>query len=167
MSYPTKGDVLVIPAYSSESEQNAIEIQWSQSFRTRTARYYLVHAQNQSKGGVDALIYIQDRFYKDSNSNDYIGKLPGARMEGIKDSWIVSISDRFQYGQKNKNGDGRWVCLHDRDNKPYQHRFMVVTIQGKLSDAAKNLARSFGAGDIADQVMKLGNSFIGDYLHTF
>lgn len=36
------------------------------------------------------------------------------------DSWIVSISDRFQYGQKNKNGDGRWVALHDKDNKPYQ-----------------------------------------------
>lgn len=36
------------------------------------------------------------------------------------DSWIVSINDRFQYGQKNKNGDGRWVALHDKDNKPYQ-----------------------------------------------
>lgn len=44
---------------------------------------------------------------------------------------------------------------------------MVVTIQGRLSEAAKNLAKSFGAGEIADQVMKLGNSFIGDYLHTF
>ncbi|KAF4948041.1 hypothetical protein FGADI_9932 [Fusarium gaditjirri] len=165
MSYPTKGDVLLIPVYTEESEQNAIEISWSQSFRTRTARYYLVKAQNQSKGGVDVLAYVQDRFYKDVNSNDYIGRLPGARQEG--NSWVVSINDRFQYGQKNKNGDGRWVCLHDRDNKPYQHRFMIVTVQGKLSEAAKTLAKSFGAGEIADQVMKLGNSFIGDYLHTF
>ncbi|KAH7246729.1 hypothetical protein BKA59DRAFT_478324 [Fusarium tricinctum] len=165
MSYPTKGDVLSIPAYSGESELNALEITWSQSFRARSARYYLVNAQNQSKGGVDVMIYIQDRFYKDSNSNDYIGKLPGARLEG--NSWIVSISDRFQFGQKNKSGDGRWVCLHERDNKPYQHRFLVVTIQGNLSESAKNLARSFGAGEIADQVARLGNGFMGDYLHTF
>jgi hypothetical protein len=84
MSYPTNGDVLSIPVYSGESEQNALEIQWSQSFRTRTARYYLVKAQNQSKGGIDTLFYIQDRFYKDANSNEYIGKLPGARQEGSK-----------------------------------------------------------------------------------
>lgn len=81
MSFPTKCDKLSIPAYTPEAEQNALEIQWSQSFRTRTARYYLVNARNQSKGGVDVLMYIQDRFYKDSNSNEFIGKLPGARQE--------------------------------------------------------------------------------------
>ncbi|KAF5265424.1 hypothetical protein IWW34DRAFT_694149 [Fusarium oxysporum f. sp. albedinis] len=165
MSFPTKGDLLSVPAYTAEAEQNAVEISWSQSFRTRTARYYIVNAQNQSKGNTNVLMYIQDRYYKDSNSNEYIGKLPGARQEG--NSWIVSITDRFQYGQKNKNGDGRWVALHDKDNKPYQHRFMIVTIQGKLTEAAKNLARSFGAGEIAEQVSKLGGSYIGDYLHTF
>ncbi|EXL41941.1 hypothetical protein FOCG_15304 [Fusarium oxysporum f. sp. radicis-lycopersici 26381] len=165
MSFPTKGDLLSVPAYTAEAEQNAVEISWSQSFRTRTARYYIVNAQNQSKGNTNVLMYIQDRYYKDSNSNEYIGKLPDARQEG--NSWIVSITDRFQYGQKNKNGDGRWVALHDKDNKPYQHRFMIVTIQGKLTEAAKNLARSFGAGEIAEQVSKLGGSYIGDYLHTF
>ncbi|KAF5649698.1 hypothetical protein F52700_595 [Fusarium sp. NRRL 52700] len=165
MSIPTKGDVLSVPAYTAEAEQNAIEISWSQSFRTRTARYYVVKAQNQSKDNVNVLMYIQDRYYKDSNSNDYIGKLPGARQEG--NSWIVSITDRFQYGEKNRNGDGRWVALHDRDNKPYQHRFMIVTIQGQLTEQAKNLARYIGAGDIADQVTKLGGGYIGDYLRTF
>jgi hypothetical protein len=84
MSIPTKGDVISVPAYTPEAEQNAMEIQWSQSFRTRTARYYLVNARNQSKGGVDVLMYIQDRFYKDSNSNEFIGRLPGARQEGSK-----------------------------------------------------------------------------------
>lgn len=43
-------------------------------------------------------------------------------LRSALDSWIVSITDRFQYGQKNKNGDGRWVALHDKDNKPYQVR---------------------------------------------
>ncbi|KAF5631079.1 uncharacterized protein FTJAE_7944 [Fusarium tjaetaba] len=165
MSIPAKGDQLSVPAYTAEAEQNAVEISWSQMFRTRSARYYVVNAQNQSKGNANVLMYIQDRFYKDSKSNEYIGKLPGARQEG--NNWIVSISDCFQYGQKNKNGDGRWVALHDKDNKPYQHRFMIVTIQGKLSEAAKNLAKSFGAGEIAEQVSKIGGGYIGDYLHTF
>ena len=44
---------------------------------------------------------------------------------------------------------------------------MVTTIQGNVAEWAKVLAKSFGAGEIADNVSKLGNSFIGDYLHTF
>ncbi|KAK7425581.1 hypothetical protein QQZ08_007904 [Neonectria magnoliae] len=165
MSSPESGNVLIVPAYSAESEQAVQEIQWSQSFRTRTARYYIVRAKNQSKGNVDVLLYIQDRFYKDENSNDYIGRLPGARKEG--NFFIFNINDRFQYGQKNKNGDGRWIALHDKDNKPFQHRFMITTIQGNAAEWAKILAKSFGAGEIADAVSKLGTSFIGDYLHNF
>ncbi|KAI9147019.1 hypothetical protein HJFPF1_13050 [Paramyrothecium foliicola] len=165
MSIPQKGDVLSIPAYSPESESATQEISWSQSFRTRTARYFIVKAQNQSRGGVDVLLYVQDSYYKNEGSNEVIGKLPGARKEG--NSWIVTISDNFQYGQLNKNGEGRWVCLHDKGNKPYQHRFMVTTIQGQAAEWAKVLAKAFGAGQVADNVSKLGNSFIGDYLHTF
>lgn len=84
MSYPTKGDVLTIPVHSGESEQNLLEIPWTQDFKMRTARYYLVKAQNQSKGGADVLFYIQDNFYRDPNSMDYIGKLPDARQEDSK-----------------------------------------------------------------------------------
>ena len=77
MSIPTKGDVLTIPAYNQEAEQNAVEIQWSQMFRTRTARYYTVQAHNQSKDNAEVLLYVQDSFYKNLNS-----KVPGARQEG-------------------------------------------------------------------------------------
>jgi hypothetical protein len=44
---------------------------------------------------------------------------------------------------------------------------MVTTVQGKAAGWAKDLAKSFGAGEIADTVTKLGNSFVGDYLKTF
>jgi hypothetical protein len=88
MSIPNKGDVLIVPAYSAESERDALEISWSQSFRTRTARYYLVNARNQSQGNTNVLMYIQDRHYKDYNSNEFIGKLPGARQDGSKYSAI-------------------------------------------------------------------------------
>lgn len=78
----TQGDVLTIPAYNQEAESAAVEISWSQSFRTRTARYYIVKAHNQSKENAEVLLYIQDSYYKDPNSNEYVGKLPGARQEG-------------------------------------------------------------------------------------
>ncbi|KEY75164.1 hypothetical protein S7711_01611 [Stachybotrys chartarum IBT 7711] len=165
MSIPEKGNVLIIPVCSGDSEQASVEISWSQSFRTRNARYYIVRAQNQSKENADVLLYIQDYFYQQEGNNSFIGKLPGATKLG--NSWVVSISDHFQYGQKNKTGDSRWVVLHDKGNKPYQHRFMITTIQGAAAEWAKTLAKAFGAGDIADAFARLGNSFIGDYLHTF
>lgn len=46
------------------------------------------------------------------------------------DSWVVSVNDRFQYGQKNKNGDGRWLVLHNKDNKMYQVSSQTNLCQG-------------------------------------
>lgn len=57
------------------------------------------------------------------------------------------------------------LCMTPADFR--KHRFMIVTIQGQLSEQAKNLARSFGAGEIVEQVQKLGGSYMGDYLRTF
>ncbi|CAI4213236.1 unnamed protein product [Parascedosporium putredinis] len=91
-------DVLQVPAYSQDSESAATEISWSQNLRTRTARYYIVQAKNTSQNNEDVPLYVQDRFYKDQDSNDFISKLPGAKREG--DNWVVPIGDRFQYGQR-------------------------------------------------------------------
>lgn len=32
----------------------------------------------------------------------------------------MAIDDKFQYGQKNKNGDARFVVYHDKGRKQYQ-----------------------------------------------
>ena len=48
-----------------------------------------------------------------------------------------------------------------------QHRFMVTTVQGNAAEWAKTLAKSFGAGEIAENVHNLGGGFVGDYLKTF
>ncbi|KAK0717461.1 hypothetical protein B0T26DRAFT_709965 [Lasiosphaeria miniovina] len=164
-SIPEAGNTLSIPTYTAEAEKAVQDLSWSQSFQTKTGRYYIVKAKNVTKAGDDVLLYVQDRFYKDEASADYIGKLPGARKEG--GHFIVTINDRFQYGQKNKEGENRWVALHDKNNKPYQHRFIVLTIQGKAADWAKTLAKTFGASELAETVSRLGSSFVGDYLHTF
>jgi hypothetical protein len=82
MSIPEAGNILSIPVYTVDSEQAALEISWSQNLRTKTAKYYLVKAKNQSQGNADVLLYVQDRFYNDAGSNEFVGKLPGAKTEG-------------------------------------------------------------------------------------
>lgn len=82
MSIPQTGNVILIPVYSQESESASIEIQWQQSLRSKTAKYYSVRAKNQTQDNADVLLFIQDRFYKDESSADFIGKIPGAKKEG-------------------------------------------------------------------------------------
>lgn len=83
MSIPEVNDVLCLEAYKPEESDSAVfEISWSQSLRTRSATYYVVKAKNTTKGNADVLLYIQDRFYKDPSSPDYIGNIPGVQREG-------------------------------------------------------------------------------------
>jgi len=84
MSIPESGNTLAIPAYTSQSEEAAHEIQWSQSLRTKKARYYVVKAKNLSKDNADVLLYVQDSFYKDESNPNFLGRLPGARRDGGK-----------------------------------------------------------------------------------
>ncbi|VBB81971.1 Putative protein of unknown function [Podospora comata] len=165
MSTPEAGNILSIPAYTPDADSALQEITWSQSLRTKKANYYIVKAKNITQNQADVLLYIQDTFYKDESSPTHLSKLPDAKKEG--DNFIVTINDKFQYGQKNAQGENRWLVLHDKDNKLYQHRFIVATVQGHAAEWAKTLANSFGAGELASQVTSIGKSFVGHYLHTF
>lgn len=49
----------------------------------------------------------------------------------------------------------------------HQHRFVVTTIQGNAAKWAGTFATSLGYGAMADAATRLGNSFVGDYLHNF
>ncbi|KAH7007256.1 hypothetical protein EDB80DRAFT_842525 [Ilyonectria destructans] len=160
---PERGDVLMIPVYTEETDPpSAIDIQRAQHLRPKTGRYYVVKAQKQSKGNEDVLLYIQDSFYKDEASEDYIGKLQGVRKEG--DEFRVSIEENFQYSQNREN---RWICLHDKNYRPSQHRFMVPAAQENLAEGPKELASKFGVGDIVEQIHRLRNRLINEYLVTF
>lgn len=44
---------------------------------------------------------------------------------------------------------------------------MVAAAQTNLAEGPKELAIKFGAGDIAEQIHRLGNGFINEYLFTF
>ena len=82
MSIPEAGNTLSIPAYTPKAEDATVELEWSQTFKTREATYYIVCAKNASKGDADVMLFIQDRFYKDESSPDYIGKIPGVTKNG-------------------------------------------------------------------------------------
>ena len=32
----------------------------------------------------------------------------------------ITVDDSFQYGQKDKTGEGRWLVFHDKKNKIFQ-----------------------------------------------
>ncbi|KAF5010431.1 hypothetical protein FDECE_3400 [Fusarium decemcellulare] len=164
MSVPEIHDVIRFEAYNPDSEGGRLEIPWSQSLRTKMATYYIVKAENTSKANASVILYIQDYIYKDEGSADYVGKNHEVKREG--NNWVVPITDRFQYGQKNAQGEKRWLVLHDKNNKPYQVR-EIIGCSGTATEWAKTLANSFGAGELADTMEKLGNSFVGDFLKTF
>jgi hypothetical protein len=81
MSTPQKGDTIAVPVYTQEADSTFNEIKWSQKFQTKTGNYYTVKAQNITQGNANILLFIQDRFYKDENSADFIGKIPGVKKE--------------------------------------------------------------------------------------
>ena len=82
MSVPEAGNTLSIPAYTPKAEDATVELEWSQTFKTREATYYIVCAKNVSKGNADVMLFVQDRFYKDESGSDYIGKIPGVTKDG-------------------------------------------------------------------------------------
>jgi len=49
MSVPEAGNTLSIPAYTPKAEDATVELEWSQTFKTREATYYIVCAKNVSQ----------------------------------------------------------------------------------------------------------------------
>jgi hypothetical protein len=40
----------------------------------------------------------------------------------------LTIDDRSQYGQRNSDGEGRFVVLHNKDYKPYQACWLLPSL---------------------------------------
>lgn len=95
------------------------------------------------------------------------------------------VDKRLQYGQKDKQGTGRFVVWHDESRKPYQvttgsirgarisilnssqHRFIQSSLGSLAANAAAAIAGLLGYKSVADAVKGVGNALIGDYLRTF
>ena len=98
------------------------------------------------------------------------------------DQYTITVDDSFQYGQ-DKEKKKRWLCFHNKNDKPYQvrqctlalerklnsvsiqHRFVESTIV-KYGNAAAGFAVGQGYKDV-NTVADVIKHFAGDYLHNF
>lgn len=73
----------------------------------------------------------------------------------------------MQYGQKNAQGEMRFVVYHDKERKPFQHRFIETALASTLSKKANEVAAKLGQGGLVGDVTKIASNFVGDYMRTF
>ncbi|KAK7451212.1 hypothetical protein VKT23_012549 [Stygiomarasmius scandens] len=153
--YPVqKGDII---SFSLDAKRE-VTVTWSQSLSTKSESYYAIAATNTSRGNADVNFFVQ----KNKFDNE-LGSFASVNGNTVK----VTITDKFQYGQKNAQGDFRFVVYHDMSRKPYQHRFIETTLLAKGGDIALKLAKGFGYEDVGMNVTDFAKRFIGDYLHNF
>lgn len=86
----------------------------------------------------------------------------------------MTIDSSFQYGQKNAQGDLRFLVYHDKERRPYQHRFIETALGSTIAKGAKKTAELLGkgvvpvdVGAITTQVTTIAKQFVGDYLRDF
>lgn len=73
----------------------------------------------------------------------------------------------MQYGQKNSQGDMRFVVYHNKKYKPYQHRFIETALGSTATNMTKKVAEALGQGENANNVSQIAANYVGDYLKTF
>ena len=73
----------------------------------------------------------------------------------------------MQYGQKNAQGELRFLVYHDQEREPFQHRFIELALGSLMSTKAKAVAEKLGQGSIAGNASDIAKNFVGDYLKTF
>lgn len=61
----------------------------------------------------------------------------------------------------------RFLVYHDKERRPYQHRFVETAIGSAVAGKAKKFAEALGQGNIAGDVSALAKNYVGDYLHDF
>lgn len=61
----------------------------------------------------------------------------------------------------------RFVVYHNKECKPYQHRFMETALGSAVTKSAKKVAEALGQGELANNVSKIAANYVGDFLKTF
>ncbi|KAF9047940.1 hypothetical protein BJ165DRAFT_1403561 [Panaeolus papilionaceus] len=173
------GNEIIIPLF---------DVTWSQNLATRNADYYVVTAHNIITG-IRFPFFIAAEYYNPStqaNSNHItrVGSLvPGGRrprysvltgyslrypLKYPAEGYKLKVNNILQYGQKNVAGEGRFVVYHDKQRRPYQHRFTDAAADSAPGTVAQEVVKFFGYAPIDDPIRIMGRcSIVGDYLHTF
>ncbi|KAK7447751.1 hypothetical protein VKT23_014009 [Stygiomarasmius scandens] len=160
MSPVQKGDII---SFALDAKRE-VTVTWSQSLSSKSEPYYAIAATNTSRDNATVNFFVQKNWF-DSQLGSF-ASVDGKSTEVLR-MILVTITDKFQYGQKNAQGDFRFVVYHDTSRKPYQHRFIETTLLAKGGDIALKLAKGFGYDAIGTNVTDFAKAFIGDYLRNF
>ncbi|THU87374.1 hypothetical protein K435DRAFT_804375 [Dendrothele bispora CBS 962.96] len=149
-----KGDII---SFTLDNKRE-ITVTWSQNLSSKSEPYYAIPAKNTSRDNADVNFFVQKNWLDNELSKF-------ATVDG--NTARVTITDKFQYGQKNDQGEFRFVVYHDTSRKPYQHRFIETTLLAKGGDISVKLAKGFGYDQVGMDVSDLLKRFVGDYLRNF
>ncbi|THV05886.1 hypothetical protein K435DRAFT_849627 [Dendrothele bispora CBS 962.96] len=149
-----KGDIISFTL----NNKHEITVTWSQNLSSKSEPYYAIPAKNTSRDNTDVNFFVQKNWF-DNELNK------SATVDG--NTARVTITDKFQYGQKNDQGKFRFVVYHNTSRKPYQHQFIETTLLAKGGDIAVKLAKGFRYNQVGMNVSDFLKRFVGDYLHNF
>ncbi|KAF9035508.1 hypothetical protein BJ165DRAFT_1533505 [Panaeolus papilionaceus] len=118
------GNEVLIPLFDAEAANKLFHITWSQNLASRNADYYLVTADNVNTAPALTRTTLP------------VSVSSSLEAEGYK----LKVGSSLQYGQKNAAGELRFVVYHDKERKPYQHRFFE-TVDYHQSSRARQIIR--------------------------
>ncbi|KAJ3545018.1 hypothetical protein NM208_g2717 [Fusarium decemcellulare] len=149
----TKGNTIRVPAQSLGGDNaKKVTVSWKQNFWSRTEDYWICTYTIIGGGTGEGVIFVQA-----NKADEFKAKSSG-------DDITVIVDDKFQYGQ-NKELTKRFLVYHDKEHKPYQHRFVENTITA-LGDKVVDILVNTGYND-ATMVSDIFKHFVGDYLKDF
>ena len=166
----TSGDAFWFTASALDDASNVLTVEWSQAMREQSAEYVQVTAifadAPKSTEGLPFMMFLQ----KDM--------VEAFRQQYCDESRCqASVTAQFQYGQ-DKNKTMRFVVYHNPSNKPYQHRFLATSAATTYTRTLQQVAATAGemnlpvpgmdqATSLVDDFTTIGQSLVGDYLHSF
>ncbi|KDQ52916.1 hypothetical protein JAAARDRAFT_39862 [Jaapia argillacea MUCL 33604] len=159
------GDVLVFPLAPKGKDSHHIHnVQWSQGGMSCKEDYYAIPAKAESGSAKGIALFIQKSFF--DNGLDKFATVSETANGKIA---RTTIDNRFQYGQQEQGGAKRFVVYHDKEHKPFQHRFMTTaTWMAEEANAEKALKKlGMDGNGTVDALKLLGQNFFGDPLRTF
>lgn len=178
---PQNGNEILVPLFNAEALGQPSTVTWSQNFSTRTAEYYTLVVDNITTGQ-QCPLFIAAEFYKTSTGSNpkhvsKVGELlpsgnhnfspPYSLPDNVFEGYKLRVDSNIQYGQKNAKGELRFLVYHDKDRKPYQHRFLETALGSAAAGKAQEIAKLLGRGDVAVSVADLAKNFVGEFLRTF
>ncbi|RYO58844.1 hypothetical protein AA0116_g7223 [Alternaria tenuissima] len=140
-----KGNTIRIPAESLGGEK-------SEKITTSLLDCCL-HANELLLGNSEGVIYIQ---------TDKLDEFKSKKTGG--DDFSVTVDQSFQYGQDNAKTK-RFLVFHNKDNKPFQHRFVESTWAKMGGKTLELIKRELGQD--ANQVGDVTRNYLGDPLRNY